>query len=358
MRGNNNYPKIIRDFLENPRNRSAFDAFFKLCHDYVKACLYRRKHLGHDLRLEDRDETKAIADRAYDILGVFLGSKSGEPFFHVFDCFKKPGLYSLLDTPDQDLYYQFKGCLGKFIGQELAKIKSEGNPQIQNLKRRFRNIFKDKRFCIQDRAKKGHEKICLCDHAHNLREDKPAIPYDELYELAEKAYFDSNTRVEWCNNIFELLNEAKEYQNQVVMYELISIVVSINARHVDLYGLRPSAMPSARDASIRDAIDNARKRTILWLKNEVLPGFVEKGRIDRDEAERFAKAAELFLIDLGYDGWTDPIPDYFRAFMPEEKHKPYLDDYKYVFETVIEKAKEYFKDILGNDPTIGIFGDY
>ncbi len=358
MHEQEHFAKIIRDFLANPLSRQAFDAFFKLCHDHAKTYLYRLKHIGYDLRLEERDDNKSISDRAYDILGVFLGSKAGKPFHHVFKCFEKLGLDELSMVTDQDLCYQFKGCLGRFVGQELGKINYQENPQIQNLKRRFKNIFKNEGFCLRERTGKGHTKIFMCEYANDLREENSPIPYDELYILAEKAFADSTTRVQWCHKIFESLNGSKEYQNLIVKYELLSIVVSINAKYVDLYGLRPSAMPSARDASIREAIDKARKKTIIWLRKEVIPDFIAKQRIDQDEGERFAKAAELFLIDLGNDGWTDPIPDYFRAFMPGEKHKPYPEEYKYVFETVIEKAKENFKDILGDDPTISDFGDY
>jgi hypothetical protein len=352
------YPEIIRAFLENPYNREAFDAFFKLCFNHTRAYLYSLKHIGYDLMLEDRDDRKAITDRAIDILGPFLSSKVGQPYYRIFDYFERKNLTNLKTVSDQQLYHHFNILLRGFIKHELGAIRKLENPGIYNLKKAFRNILREEEFCETAHAKKGHEQIYLCKYAEDLRSDKPAIPYDELYKLAEKAYYDTNTRVQWCHKIFELLNEVRVYQNQVVKYELIRVVVSINAKYVDLCGLRLSAMPSARDTAIRGAIDKARKKTILWLKKEVIPDFVKKGRIDQDEAERFAKAAELFLIDLGNDDWTDSIPDYFRALMPEEKHIPYLNDYKYVFETVIEKAREYFKKNLGDDPTIAGFGDY
>lgn len=358
MHEQENFAKIIRDFLADPLSRQIFDTFFKLCYGHTQAYLYSLKNLGYDLMLEDRDDRKAIADRAIDILGVFLSSKTDKPFYHIFDYFERKDLTDLSQATDQDLYHHFNILLRGFIRHELRDIRNQGNPQIHYLKRRFKDIFKSEGFCLMAHAKKGHEKIYLCEHAEDLRTDKPIIPYDELYKLAEKAYFDSNTRVQWCHKIFELLNTDKEYQNLVVRYELMSIVVSINAKYVDLDGLRPTAMPSARDTAIRNAIDKTRKKTIIWLKKEVIPDFIAKQRIDQDEGERFGKAAELYLIDLGNDGWTDPIPDYFRALMPEEKHKPYLDDYKYVFETIIKKAEEYFKDILRDDPTISGFGDY
>jgi len=329
MHEQENFAKIIRDFLTNRLSRQAFDAFFKLCHDFAKVYLYRVKHIGYDLRLEGRDGAKGMSERAYDIRGEFLAIKSDKPLHD-----------------------------GRFVRQELGKINYQENPQIQNLKRRFKNIFRDEEFCLKEGTGKGHTRIYMCQYADDLREENPPIPYDELYKYAEKAFADANTRVQWCHKIFELLNAADEYQNLIVKYELLSIVVSINARYIDLYGLRPPDMSSARDTSIRNAIDKARKKTIIWLKKEIIPDFITKKRIDKDEGERFAKAAELYLIDLGNDAWNDLIPDYFRVFMPEEKHKLYLKDYKYVFETIIMGAKEYFINILKNDSTISGFGDY
>lgn len=287
-----------------------------------------------------------------------MSSRKDRRYYHVFDYFERKGLLDFSGVSDEDLYFHYIGLLRGFIRQELKRIRDQENPQVHHLKKRFKNILKDEQFCHKTDAKKGHDKIYLCKYADNLRAENPPIPYDELYQLAERAFFDSNTRVRWCHKIFEQLNASKEYQNLVVRYELMSIVVSINAKHVELYGPRPSKMPSHLNTILQKSIDKARRKAIARLKQEIIPNFVAKGRINQDEAERFARAAELFLIDLGSDGWTDAIPEYFRAFMPEEKRKVYLKNYKYVFETITDKAKEFFLDDLRNDPTIGDFGDY
>ena len=53
-------------------------------------------------------------------------------------------------------------------------------------------------------------------------------------------------------------------------------------------------------------------------------------------------AADYYLSDLIYSPGVDLLPVYFREVMPEQEHGDYLKDYKYIFETSMEKVKDNF----------------
>jgi hypothetical protein len=244
------------------------------------------------------------------------------------------------------------------IRQQLSRLKAQQAPQIDHLKRRFKEILIAPRFgLIQGSG--GEECLFLTQHSHDLhRDNKLPIPYDELLQIVERAYLKSRSRTVWCLNIFELLNQAIEYQNLVKKHELLAAIVSVNAKYIDADGLQPTGLPTAENALLMRDIEEAITQTLAWLGETVLSSFVRKGGINSDEAQRFRVASEQYLSDLAHAGETDSIPQYFREVMPESEHDRYLSDYKYIFETTINNAVDDFKERLKKKTTVLKYRDY
>jgi len=313
---------------------------------------------GFQLPLEHRADGDPFGDLAIDLLGTFLQSTKDKPFPIVFDYFKKAGV-SDSDKADLDeLHHHFTVLLRGHIRQQLSRLKAQQDPQIDHLKRRFKEILIAPRFgSMQKSGSEDH--LFLSQHRHDLRRgNKLPIPYDELLQIVERAYLKSTSRAAWCLNIFELLNEAIEYQNIVKKHELLATIVSVNAKYIDADGLQPTGLPTAENALLVREVEEAIAQTLAWLGETVLSGFVRKGRINSDEAQKFKAASERYLSDLALVGETDPIPQYFREMMPESEHARYLNDYKYVFETTINDAVEDFKERLKKKTTVLKYRDY
>jgi len=349
--------RVVQAFLLNPLNRKVFDSFFETCYSYTMGYLRYLKAKGFQLPLEHRVDGDPFGDLAVDLLGAFLHSTKEKPFPIIFDYFKKVGIADPDPVDPDNIYYHFTVLLRGHIRQQLSRLKVQRDPQIDHLKRRFKEILKDSRFELIY-INRGEEYLFLTQNRDNLRDDKRFIPYEELLKIVEMAYVNSTTRSAWCLNIFEFLNEAIEYQNLVKKHELLAAIVSVNAKYIDADGLQPTGLPTAENALLMRDIEEAIAQTVTWLEETVLNDFVRKSRINDDEAQRFWAASEQYLSDLAHIGETDPIPQYFREVMPKSEHDRYLSEYKYIFETTINHAVEDFKERLKKKTTVLKYRDY
>ncbi|MCD6162735.1 MAG: hypothetical protein J7K40_10030, partial [candidate division Zixibacteria bacterium] len=183
------------------------------------------------------------------------------------------------------------------------------------------------------------------------------IPYDELLVLTEEAYFLSKNRSDWCLNVFKILNENGNMQNRLKKHELISAMININLKYVELDGVRPLRLSDANYQLYKNEIENAKKQSLLWLETDVLQSFIQKEKITEKDSRRFILAADIYLTDMIYSSDVDLLPEYFREVMPKTEHSRYLKDYKYVFETIIEKTEENFRNLI-NISIKPYFGNY
>jgi hypothetical protein len=348
---------IVKAFLLNPFNRKAFNNFFKTCYSHTMGYLRYLKVRGFQLPLDHIADGDPFGDLTIDLLGAFLHSTKENPFPIVFDYFNKVGVSDPDQADPDDIYHHFTVLLRGHIRQQLSRLRAQQDPQLDHLKRRFKEILKDPRFGSTQKSR-GDEYLFLTQYSRDLRGDKSPLPYDGLVQVVERAYLKSRSRTAWCLNIFELLNKATEYQNLVKKSELLSAIISVNAKYADIDGLQPTHLPPPENALLMRDIEEAISQTLAWLEESVLGTFVRKSRINSDEAERFRAAAEQYLSDLAHAVETDLIPQYFREVMPENCRHRYLKDYKHVFETTIKKAVENFKECLKKKTTILKYRDY
>ncbi len=349
---------VVKDFLEMPCNRKRFDAFFPVCYRQTKRCLLYLQRRGFRLPLDNTDAPKAIDNLAIDVLGAFLRSDGNRPYHVVFDYYERKGIADFRNADADKLYHLFTVLLRGYVRQSLSRLRKQEDPQVTNLKRRFGDILKGAEYDIITNPNDKLEYISLAENRSQLRQDKPLLPYDDLLRIVETACSESANCRQWCKAILAAIDSESEFANQVRKHELISAVVTVNARYVELDGFQPTAIPTPKDSLIAAEIAGTRTETLDWLKIEVLPAFITRGRISEQTAGSFLTATERYLADLGDNGRVDAIPVYFREVMPEIDQKTYLNDYKYTFETIINKSVTDFRERLKKNPTIRKIGGY
>jgi hypothetical protein len=334
---------IVQRFLANPYSRDRFNAFYELCYRLTLGFLGYLRVRGYQLPAEPVSDRNPLSDLAIDVLGPFLMSTRNQPYAVIFDYFRKQGITDFQQTDSAKLYNLFKSLLFGFIPQELRRLRIDINPQLGNLKRRFNDILKNEHYAIfsVDNLTKF---VCCAGDAVDLRDDLPPISYPELLELVEEAYHcDSRNRTAWCHHIFEALEKMTHLRNCLKKHELLRAVVTVNTKYVEVDGFSVYMPPSPEYFMMEKTVDSAIQQTLVWLQENILQGFIKKGRLSSEIAKKFIVAAERYLLDLIYSPEVDLLPVYFREVMPEDEYSRYLQDYKYLFETTIAKAEEDFR---------------
>jgi hypothetical protein len=346
----------VRRFLTSPLTRESFLDFYNVCRCHTLAYLRYLQHKAVRMPVGSGVRTGSPNDLAIDILGTLFRNDEDRPFFVIFDHFDRLRLSDYDQADPCDLLFHLEGLLRGHVKQELSKLKMAYNSQIDNLKRRFKETLKTDEY----RSLKigGIEHVFLRQYEDNLRQDRPAIPYEHLVRIAESAYQESTDRKTWCRKILASIWEASEYRNLVKQHELLMAVVAVNSWYIDLDQSTSAKPTTPRQETIQSAVRSIIERTLTWTEKNIIQSFVDKGRISKDEASCLRLAVSRYLDDLGFHGETDPIPEYFRETMPETAHSIYLKKYKYVFETTIAKSLDHFRDNVKKESTRLGFGDY
>jgi hypothetical protein len=348
-----NDTKIIIAFLKSPHNN--IGPFYELCYRHTRSSLLSLRRQGYVLPQVGSDYQNNLVDLTIDILAELLSSPKGRPYCIVHDYFDRKGINPQEIIDASKVYHLFTVLIRGFARQELFRITGLEDPQIKNLKRRFKDILKDPDYQELTLADK---KVFSLRAIDPQKENKPIIPYDELLNIVENAYHNSNSRVEWCRNIFSAVNKCDKYQNAIYKHELLRAVIEINHKYVDIEYTVSQNPDSINLAIIRKAGEKAIPKTIKWVSANVVDEFIRKKRITSAESESFLKAVRSYLEDFGYNGDADKYPRYYFEQFPNKDQDYYLKNHKYPFETTVNAAHDYFLDVLRNDSTISGFGDY
>jgi len=349
----NDVPCRLKQFLICPDKRRFSDVFDDAL-VYATGYLLYLRHKGYRLPLDSYSEESATGDLALDVLGSLFQSKPARPFHIIFDYYRSLDLREFEGENPQKLWDLFEKLLKGHIHQELSRLKKHLNPQAEILKRRFKDIMKEDAYAgvVHGYTEFVHLKATQPDFT------LPVIPYEQLCVLVEEAFAGSTSRAGWCRTVLELLAAKSGYCGAVSRTDLLRVVVSVNAAFLEIPEFAPRSLPDAREGAIRNAISEIRRESLASVAQNVIAPFVQKKRIPAHDAERYLAACERYLDDFGHDGDTDAIPGYFREVMPEEYFDSYLKEFKYVFETVLQRAREDFASRLKNSPTVRQFGDY
>jgi len=347
--------KIIHDFLANPQDKRISVAFYKLCLHREVGYLKKGWSKGYGVPAHLYEPKTALIDYAVDIVGDILLKNKGNVHQALWDYYRNIQPDDPLSLPDNQLVAYFAIWLGRQIRQATSAILGWNNPQIRKLRRNIHQILESDAYSRGMRAE--GEIIYLAANQSNLRMHLPLIPYNQLLSIVYQARQQTNTRTytQWCHRIFEILNKFDDVANCLPFDDLVSAIVHTALDLAEYLAPRPGAMTSPRQEAIDRKFAEAKKYALEKVKANEIDHFRKNGKIDDFEADSFLKAAQIYLEDHINDGYRDKIPKYFRLIMPASYHKRYLDDYKYIFEEILNKGWQYFCDFLGNDPTIGEF---
>jgi hypothetical protein len=340
------FNEILLAFLEYPTDNLRFKAFFEHCRRRTFGCLYGLRRNG--FRLPGAETTSAaLQDLTYDILGSFLRTERGKRPFHViFDYLKSRGINDPAKHPVEELARQFMILLRSFVRQEAFRITQQEDAQKANLRRRFTDVLSEEGYVSEKSPKDKWVYVYQAGQEDSLRLDRPLISFTRLQTLVETAYLETTSRSQWCVRIFLELAAIDSAQNRLRKNELVSAALSVSLRYLEAEAYQPLRLPTPEEDFGDGKMREACELTMLWLSDHVIKEFELKGRISEDEGERLAHAAELYLTDLCVHGNSDPLPEYFREVMPDCRHEKYLENYKYVFDTIIKRMVDDFRSRL------------
>ena len=330
--------QTILGFLHNFRNRLYFDSFFNLCYRRTVGTLKYLKNKGIPIPLDQYAGEDPLSDIAIDILGSYFKSMPGKPFYAIFNQFKNCDINDTGAQGLEEIHDHFVSTFYVFIKQELSRILNESDPQVSNIKRRITDIIHGPEYEVFTKA--NIQYVSFNHSSSDRRNEKSLIAYEELENLSESSYH--KNRPQWCKNIFDSLSLLTEFRNCVKKYDLIRSMVNVVMKYAELEGMPQSHCTFDRIKSNETAINNSKEASLVWLSDEVLKKFIEKEKISAKTSTRFLLAADYYLSDLIYSPGVDLLPVYFREVMPEQEHGDYLKDYKYIFETSMEKVKDNF----------------
>jgi len=343
--------EIVRGFLLEPRARSNFDPFFSLCHSTAIGFLRYCHSRGYTLPLHRADREAAYSDLATTLLGELFRSEPGRPFAPIFDYFDRHDVTDYQSVNDAELHRHFKTLICGFVKRQLFRLRKVENSQAEILKRRIKDILRSPQYIKLEADYEEPVKVAWRKSAQNLRENAPPAPSELLREVVERAYVESLSRSEWCENIFKALDAEEDYQKAVGLNELLAIIVSVNAEALQELLPRPDEPPTPETEAMRSFLDDLIEQTIGWAKKNVIDDFALQGRIEVPQARAYCRALENYLLDLCHSGETDSMPQYFREVMPPEERDCYLTRHKYMFERVISESIKYFTSRLKEQTT-------
>jgi len=339
--------RIVREFLLAPHKYRNFQRLFELSARITIASLRNLRAKGFSLPLQNRDLAKSLNDLAIDCLDDFFCSTIDQPYYVIYDFFRRHKVTDPSCESDELLGRLMMTLIIGYIKKKLPKVNDRENQQIANLKRRVKEIFHSGKYCSFT-DDNGREHICRAEDFEKLRKSSPPLDYESILFLVEEAYLHTLNREDWCFRTMEMVASLEETQNFVARADLLRAMIAINAKYVDAAGSVGDSIPDPRRAMIRDTAMKVKDSTVGWIEMEVIPKYVAKKSLNSIEAGLYLKAVENFLYDYIASGSADSLPNYFRELMPQETHRRYLKDYKNSFETVINKALEYFKKNLGD----------
>lgn len=352
--------EVISRFLRKPLDRNRFNDFYSFAFNVSVGYLNYLKNQGFVLPEESGNREDQIHDLAIDALGALLRCDGDRPFHVIFNYVTQRGIDEYESTEPELLYDAVVALLKGNIRQELTKIRKQTDPQVENLKRRFKDILRTSPFGFGDAGGTGQTgSVYSMKYRDYLRTEKERISRDKLAEVAREAFKSSNSRQSWCEAIFDLLNEMPRYRNMISRSDLLAVVVSVNREWMESDLKIPvSTVETPIVASVKASLNELVLTILDWAESTIAARFVDSGKLCKKDLPGVMAAVAAYLKDLCEQGETDPLPVYFRENMPPDTHAKYLEEYKYVFETVIDKAVKQLRDSASNEATRLGFGDY
>lgn len=312
----------------------------------MKATLLTLRRRGRRLPLDEFASDDPLRDLTLEVLGYWLSpDNKGRQFHEVFSSFSEPESDMSADELGK-LYVRFRSVTWRKTENYVSKVRARTDPQLHNAKRRLKDELRTDKYCVFEPDDIPGEFVCLTAEKNSLDYGKPLIPFEELLELTRSTYEQGLPRSKWFLAIIKGLKTREEYANFLPKNQLIQAVATVTLQLTDGSYVQTSGLLEVGHGLVTRAIRMARKEALKSLRESVLPKWVSKGAITTETAERFARSADEYLIDLAHSPEVGKLPQYFREFMPGSDHACYQTEYKHCFETAMNKARQRFEEIM------------
>ena len=249
---------VLIAFLRLPLSRSTFVAFYNLTYRLTRAHLRRLSFQGYRLPIDDRTDADPVAALAVDVLAEILAPVGGFPCAGLFAYLPRQGLRDFQGGDSELIYVLFTAYLRRQISQQLSRLRKDQSPQIENLKRRIKDIAGGAEFCQWIDPATGHSLIAYADSGIDATPVGPIVSREHLRLLIQQAFAASTSRQAWCRETFRLLGELPGFPPAVYLHDLLNLMVEVNARFLDSEEFAPTAPPGPREALIQKKIESAR----------------------------------------------------------------------------------------------------
>ncbi|MFQ5454358.1 MAG: hypothetical protein ACE5D6_09260, partial [Candidatus Zixiibacteriota bacterium] len=140
------------------------------------------------MAFDDRTDKDPLQDLTIDVLGEILETKKGISNHRVFNYFSTQNINNFKKYDEKFLRSKLQIFLRRQIRQELFRISKQKNPQVENLKERFKDIFKSVNYCENISSKEYDNYIYRVDYKNDLRLEKPIIPYEKLFQIVVETF--------------------------------------------------------------------------------------------------------------------------------------------------------------------------
>jgi len=350
-------PEVLKRFLTAPDDHDRFTDFFEVAYRLTIAGLGFLRKRGYRLPDSNDGPSGDIDQAAYDILGALLRRDGERPFHVIFDYYEKLGINGFAGYEAAVLYDRFRALMLSFVRQELHRLRNQADPGVARIKARIARVLKSPGYAHRTIGEK-QELISSSGAPDADSSGRDLMPYDNLLQLVEECYLETTTMELLVRRVLKRVADDGRFAPWIRQHEMTKAAVTVICRHVEIEGPAISCLPTATQLVLQQEIEKECEAAIVAVCQDCASRFIAKGRISEVDAARLVDAARRYLADFTNGGVTDPIPRYFAETMPAEAVERYLADYKYVFETIIGKAVEEFRERVRNNPTIRRLGFY
>lgn len=316
--------QIFHSICENKSSRSEVNNLIELSHNYACTYLkYRYKNLSRVLMAED----STLQELAIDAIApLFERNENGEliQLIKAFNTWTPK-----IETEEQAIFF-----LNRLVAKSTEKYASELLRQSDPF---FSKILDSVNYLIN---KNGYIKkfiigtIYIVENANTIKIG--ALPdRGFISELPIELFIDNRNAI---SKIFEYIKSNSDKTPAIPLNALVMRIKQINASNFVITDSVSNGNESEIDSIVNKALD------ATFTKMQV--SYINKGKLEENEAKRIKKAIEGIMYDLRDGGINSGLHKYFLEQFPELNFDDYQSKYQNIFEYLFKVLKKEIADQL------------
>ena len=310
--------QLFYSICENKSSRSEVNILIELSHNYACTYLkYRYKNLSRVLMAEDL----ALKELAIDAIApLFERNENGE-LIQIIKAFNN--WTPKIETEEQAVFF-----LNRLVAKSIEKYASELLRQSDPF---FSKILDSVNYLID---KNGYLKKFIIGTTY-IVEDENIIKIGALpdrgfiSELPIELFTDKKNAI---SKIFDYIKSSTDKTPAIPLNALVMKIKQVRAANFVFIESVSNGNESEIDTIVSRALDAA--------FTKMQDSYINKGKLEINEAERIKKAIELIVCDLRDGGINSGLHKYFLEQFPELTFNNYEDRYQNIFEYLFKVLKK------------------